>query len=69
VLTKAPWSIFSNAKSSMIGKAPKLAIEALHPERALGGAPVGTPSLCQWPASPSPKVDPHTPEAVTLVFC
>jgi hypothetical protein len=55
----------------MVDKAWKLAIEAQDRQRALAGAPVGTPSVCQLPGGPSLKIDPQTREAVGLhsVFC
>jgi len=46
VFTKTPWPIISNEKYSMVDDAWKLAIEAQDRQRALAGAPVGTPSVC-----------------------
>jgi len=69
VFTKTPWPIISDDKYSMVNEAWKLAIEAQDCQRALAGAPVGTPSVCQLPGGPSLKIDPQTREAVSLQFC
>jgi len=69
VFTKDPWPIFSDDKYSMVEEAWKLVIEAQDRQRALAGAPVGSPSVCQLPGGPSLKIDPQTPEAVSLEFC
>jgi len=49
VLTKTPWPIISDEKYSMVDEAWKLPIEAQDCQRALAGAPVGAPSVCQLP--------------------
>jgi hypothetical protein len=64
VFTKTPWPIFSDDKYWMVEEAWKLAIEAQDREQALAGAPTETPSVCQWPSSPSLKIDLQTQEAV-----
>jgi len=71
VFTKTPWPIISDEMYSMVDEAWKLAIEAQDQQRALAGAPVGTPSVCQLPGGPSLKIDLHTREAVSVysVFC
>jgi len=71
VFTKTPWSIISHEKYSMVDKAWQLAIEAQDRQRALAGAPVGTPCVCELPSGPSLKIDPQTQEAVSVysVFC
>jgi hypothetical protein len=71
IFTKTPWPIISDEKYSMVDEAWKLAIEAQDRQRALAGAPVGTPSVCQLPGGPSLKIDPQTGEAVNVysVFC
>jgi len=69
VFKKTPWPILSDDKYSMVEEAWKLAIEAQDRQRALAGAPVGTPSVCQLPGGPSLKIDPQTREAVSLEFC
>ena len=71
VFTKTPWPIISDEKYWMVDEAWKLAIEAQDRQRALAGAPVGTPSVCQLPGGPSLKIDPQTREAVCVypVFC
>ena len=71
VFTKTPWPIISDEMYSMIDKASKLAIEAQDRQRALAGAPVGTPSVCQLPSGPSLQLDLQTREAVSVysVFC
>ena len=69
VFTKTPWRILSDDKYSMVEEACKLAIKAKDRQRALAGAPVGTPSVCQLPGGPSRKIDPQTREAVSLEFC
>jgi len=53
----------------MVEEAWKLAIDAQDRQRALAGAPVGTPSVCQLPGGPSLKIDPQTREAASLGFC
>jgi len=68
IFTKTPLPILSDDKYSMVKEAWKLAIEAQDHQRALAGAPVSTPSVCQLPSSPSLKIDPQTPEAVSLEF-
>jgi len=60
VLTKTPWPISSDEKYSMVDEAWQLAIEAQDRQRALAGAPVGAPSVCQLPGGPSLKIDPQT---------
>jgi len=69
IFTKTPWPILSNIMYLMIEEAWKLAIEAQDHQRASGGAPVGTPSFCELPGSPSLKIDPQTREAVSHGFC
>jgi hypothetical protein len=49
----------------MVDEAWKLASEAQDCQRALAGAPVGTPSVCQLPGGPSLKIDPQIREAVS----
>jgi len=53
----------------MIEEAGKLGIEPQDHWRALAGAPVGTPSVCQMCGGPSIKIDPQTREAISLGFC
>jgi len=71
VFTKTHWPIISDEKYSIVDEASKLAVEAQDRQRALAGAPVGTPSVCQLPGGPSLKIDPQTREAVSVysVFC
>ena len=69
VFTKTPWPIVSDDKYSMVEEAWNLAIEAQDRQRALAGAPAGTPSVCQLPRGPSLKIDPQTQEAVCLELC
>jgi hypothetical protein len=71
VFTKTPWPIISDEKYTMVDEAWQLAIEAQDRQRALAGAPVGAPSVCQLPGGPSLKIDPQTREAVSVysVFC
>jgi hypothetical protein len=49
----------------MVDEAWQLVIEAQDRQRALAGAPVGAPSVCQLPSGPSFKIDPQTREAVS----
>jgi len=58
VFTKTPWPIISDGKYSMVDEAWKLAIEAQDRQRALAGAPVDTPAVCQLPGGPCVKIDP-----------
>jgi len=60
VFTMTPWSILSDDKYSMVEEAWKLLIEAQDCQQALAGAPVGTPSVCQFPGGPSLKIDLQT---------
>jgi len=71
VFTRTLWPIISDEKYSMVDEAWQLAIEAHDRQRALAGAPVGVPSVCQLPSGPSLKIDPQTREAVCVnsVFC
>jgi len=71
VFTKTPWPIISNEKCTMVDEAWQLAIEAQDRQRALAGASVGAPSVCQLPGGPSLKIDLQTREAVSVysVFC
>ena len=68
IYTKTPWPIISDEKYSMVDKAWNLAIEAQHRLRALAGASVGTPSVCQLASGPSLKIDPQTQEAVCVYY-
>ena len=71
VFTKTPWPMISDQKYSMVVEAWKLAIDAQDRLRAIAGAPVAAPSVCQLPGGPSHKIDPQTREAVSVysVFC
>jgi hypothetical protein len=71
VFTKTPWTNISDEKYSMVDEAWQLAIQAQDCQRALAGAPVVAPSVCQLPGGPSFKTDPQTrePECVYSVFC
>jgi hypothetical protein len=71
VFAKTPWPIISDEKYSMVDEAWKLAIEAQDRQRALAGAPVGAPSVCQLPGGPSLKIDLQTRDSgsVYSVFC
>jgi len=71
VFTKTLWPNISNEKYSMVDKAWKLAIEAQDRQRALAGALVGAPSVCQLSGGPSLKIDPQIRQAVSVysVFC
>jgi len=69
IFTKNPWPMISDDKYSVVEETWELAIEAQDRQRALAGAPVGTPSVCQLPGGPSLKIDPQTREAVSLEFC
>jgi len=69
LFTMNSWPIISDDKYSMVEESWKLAIEAQDRQRALAGALVGTPSVCQLPSGPSLKIDPQTREASSLEFC
>ena len=69
VFTRNPWPKISDDKYSMVKDAWKLPIEARDRQKALVGAPAGTPSVCQLPGGPSLKIHPQTQEAVCLEFC
>ena len=66
VFTKTPWPIISDEMYWMVDEAWKLAIEAQDRQRALAGAPVGAPSVCQLPYGPSLTIDPQIREAVSV---
>jgi hypothetical protein len=66
VFPTTSWPNISDEKYSMVDEPWKLTIEAQDRQRALAGAPVGTPSVCQMPSGPSLKIDPQTREAVTV---
>jgi hypothetical protein len=68
VFRKTPWQILSDDKYSMVEEAWTLVIEAQDRQRALAGAPEGTPSVWQLPGGPSLEIDLQTPEAVSLEF-
>jgi len=59
-VTKTPRPMISDQKYSMVDEAWQLAIEAQDQQRALAGAPVGVPSMCQLPGGPSLKINPQT---------
>jgi hypothetical protein len=71
VFTKTAWPIIPDKKYSMVDEAWEPAIEGQDRQRALAGAPVGTPSVCQLPGGPSLKINPQTREAVCVysVLC
>ena len=69
VFAKILWPIFSDDTYSMAEEAWKLAIESQDHQRALAGAPVGIPSVCQLPGGSSLKMHPQTWEAVHLELC
>jgi len=69
IFTNTPWPILSNEKYWMVEEMWKPAIEAQDHQWALAGAPVGMPSVCQLPGSPSLKIDLQTQDVVTLEFC
>jgi len=69
VFTKNPWPMIFDDMYSMVEAAWKLVIESQDRQRALAGAPVGTPSVCQLPGGPSLKIDLQTREAVSLELC
>jgi hypothetical protein len=60
VFTKTTWPIISDEMYSMVDEAWKIAIEAQDRQRALAGASVGVPSVCQLPGGPSLKIDQQT---------
>jgi hypothetical protein len=60
IFTKTPWLITTNGKYSLAEEAWKHVIETQDCQRALAGAPVGTPSGCLLPSGPSLKIDPQT---------
>jgi len=71
VYTKTPGPIIGDEKYSMVDEAWKLANEAQDRQRAVAGALVGTPLVCQLPGGQSLHIDPQTREAVSVysVFC
>jgi len=60
IFTKTPSPIIFNEKYSMVDEAWKPAIEAQDRQRALAGALVGVPSVCQLPGGLSLKIDLQT---------
>ena len=69
VFRKTPWPILSDDKDSMVEEVWKLPIEFQDHQRALAGAPEGTPSVCQLPGGPSLNIDPQTRESLSLEIC
>jgi len=67
VLTMTRWPVISDQKYPMVDEVCRVAIEAQDRQRALAGAPVGTPSVCQLPCGPSLKIDPQTQYAVSAL--
>jgi hypothetical protein len=65
------WPIISDETCSIVDKACQLAIEAQERQRALAGAPVGTPSVCHLPGGPSLIIIPQNSDALSVysVFC
>jgi hypothetical protein len=59
VLIQNPRPILFDDKYAMVEECLNLVIDAQDRQRALGGAPVGTPSVCQLPSGPSHKIDPQ----------
>jgi len=55
----------------MVDEPWQLAIEAQDCQRALAGALVGVPSVCQLPGGPSARIDSQTRETVSVnsIFC
>jgi hypothetical protein len=70
-IPKTHWPIICDVEHSIVDEAWKLAIKYHYHHWALAGSPVGSQSVCQFPASPSLKSDMHTQEAVSFnfVFC
>jgi len=68
---KTPWTIVWDEKCSTVDEASKVSIDAQHRRRALAGAAVGTPFVCQFPSGPSLEIDLQPQEAVSVdcVFC
>jgi len=69
VFTKTHSLISFNDQYLMVEDAWKLAIEGQDRQRAIAGAPIGTPSVCQLTGGPSHKINQQTREAVSLEFC
>jgi hypothetical protein len=69
VFTKTPWPILSYHKDLMVEESLKLTIEVQDRQRALAGAPAGTPSVCQLTSGPSLKMDLQTQDAESFGFC
>ena len=66
IFTKTPWQIISDEKYSMVDNTLKLAIVVQDGQRALAGAPVGTPSVCKLPGGPSHHIDLQTKKAESV---
>jgi len=66
MFTNNPWPIICDEKYSLVAEDWKLAIDAQDCQRALAGALVGTPSVCQLPSGPSLEIDPQTWQAVSV---
>jgi hypothetical protein len=58
VFTRTDSLIVSDDKYAMVDEAWTLALEAQDHQRALAGAPEGTPSVCQLPSGPLFKMVP-----------
>jgi len=56
VFTKTPWLHVANENHSMVDEAWRLPIDAHDHQRASGGAPVDSPSVCPFPGGPSLEI-------------
>jgi len=66
IFRKTPWPITLDEKYLIVDKAWQLAAEAQDYQRALAGAPVGAPSVCQLPGGTSHKINPQTQEDISV---
>jgi len=69
VFRKNPSPILSDNKYSIIEQPWKLTIGTQDRQWTFARTPIGTPSVRWFPGSPSVKIDPPTPEAVSFGFC
>jgi len=69
VFMQTPRPILSDENNSMFEDGWNLPTDTQDCQRALQGAPRGTPSVCQLPGGPTLKINPWTGEAVCFGFC
>jgi len=68
ILRKTSWPIVSEEMYAKVDNTRKLAIQDHDPQWELAGAPVDTPSVCDYPGCPSLHIDQELRTAYCLEF-